>query len=125
MRTRKANESEPLMRRRKGINAIETRLRMLTGIEPGRDLFTVRAVAGVETARAEIQAFVWNVGTERPDAKGEVRGDEPRRARVPMRDAGADRFVVAMKPGNAGGAKGPACPASSMRQPFKGGGACV
>ncbi len=67
---------------------------MLTGIEPGRDLFTVRAVAGVEAARAEIQAFVWNVGTERPDAKGEVRGEDPRRASVPMRDAGADRFVV-------------------------------
>jgi hypothetical protein len=69
------------------------------------------------------QAFVWNVGTERLDVKGEVRGDEPRRASVPMRDDGADWSVVVMKPGNAGGAKGPACPASSMRQPNKWGGA--
>ena len=103
------------------MNAIETRLRMLPGIQPGRDLFTVRAVAGVEAARAEIQAFVWNVGTERPDVKGEVRGADPRRARVPMRDVGADWSVVAMKPGNAGRAKGPACPASKVGQPFRGG----
>lgn len=101
--------------------AIETRLRMLSGIQPGRDLFTVRAVAGVEAARAEFQAFVWNVGTERPDVKGEVRGADPRRARVPMRDVGADWSVVAMKPGNAGRAKGPACPASKVGQPFRGG----
>ena len=120
MRTRKANASEPLMRRRKGMIAIETRLRMLFGMKPGRDLFMVRAVAGVETARAEIQALVWNVGTERPDAKGEVRGADLRRARVPMRDAGADWFVVARKPGNAGRAKGPACPASCVSQPSGG-----
>ncbi len=100
--------------------AIETRLRMLSGIQPGRDLFTVRAVAGVEAARAGIQAFVWNVGTERPDVKGEVRGADPRRARVPMWDAGADWSVVAMKPGNAGRAKGPACPASKVGQPSRG-----
>jgi hypothetical protein len=120
VRTRKANESEPLMRRRKGMIVIETRLRILSGIQPGRDLFTVRAMAGVEAARAEIQALVWNVGTERPDVKGEVRGVDPRRARVPMRDAGADWSVVAMKPGNAGRAKGPACPASKVGQPSRG-----
>jgi hypothetical protein len=41
------------MRRRKGKTVIETRLRYICpGIKPGRDLFTVRAVAGVEVARA-------------------------------------------------------------------------
>ncbi len=38
-----------------------------------------------------------------------------------MRGEGADRLVVAMKPGNAGGAKGSSCPASAMCQPERGG----
>ena len=38
-----------------------------------------------------------------------------------MRDAGADQLVVAMKPGNAGGAKGLNCPAKSEGQPETGG----
>ena len=119
VRVRKANASEPLMRRRKGMIVIETRLRMKSWDEarkgpaygPGGD----RRRSGA----SRIQAFVWNVGTERPDAKGEVRGVVPRRARVPKRDAGADRSVVALKPGNAGGAKGPACPASNAGQPSR------
>lgn len=117
VRTRKANESEPLMRRRKGQNAIETRIRISPGTKPGRNLLTVRVMVGVEAARVENQALVWNVGTERPDGKGEARGEVLRRASVPMQDAGADRFAVAMKPGNAGIAKEPACPASSECQP--------
>lgn len=149
VRVRKANASEPLMRRRKGMIVIETRLRMKSWDEarkgpaygPGGD----RRRSGA----SRIQAFVWNVGTERPDGtirrkanrtawptrpwppegqgpkarvKGEARGEELRRARVPMRDAGADRSVVARRPGNAGGAKGPACPASGTVQPVRGGG---
>lgn len=38
-----------------------------------------------------------------------------------MRGEGADRPVVAMKPGNAGGARGPACPALAVGQPVRGG----
>jgi hypothetical protein len=41
------------------------------------------------------------------DAKGEPGDGSPVEGRVPMRDTGADGFVVVMKPGNAGGAKGP------------------
>jgi hypothetical protein len=37
--------------------------------------------------------------------------------RVPMRGEGAERPVRAMKPGNAGGAKGPCHPAEVMGQP--------
>jgi RNA-directed DNA polymerase len=45
-----------------------------------------------------------------PDAKGELQTAESVRSRVPMREAGADCPVVAMKPGNAGGAKGTGYP---------------
>ncbi len=38
-----------------------------------------------------------------------------------MRGEGADGPVVAMKPGNAGGAKGPDSPAADARQPEMGG----
>ena len=58
-----------------------------------------------------------NMGTWRPDAKGETQGEITRRVRVPKRDAGTDQLVVAMKPGNAGGAKGLDCPVSGMGQP--------
>jgi hypothetical protein len=40
---------------------------------------------------------------------------------VPMRGAGADGLVVAMKPGNAGGAKEPDSPALGSGQPARGG----
>jgi hypothetical protein len=38
-----------------------------------------------------------------------------------MRGAGTDGFAVAMKPGNAGGAKGPDTPAEEIGQPERGG----
>jgi hypothetical protein len=41
--------------------------------------------------------------------------------RVPMRGEGADGLVVAMKPGNAGGAKGPNFLADDVGQPAMGG----
>ena len=68
---------------------------------------------------SRVQALVRNVGTERLDAKGEAQMDI-QRVSVPMRDDGADWFVVVVKPGNAGGAKGPACPALDGGQPYGG-----
>jgi hypothetical protein len=68
-----------------------------------------------------VQALVWNVGTEYSDAKGDVQGETPRRASVPMRSNGADWLVVAMKPGNAGGAKKLGCPVSGVCQLARGG----
>src|SRR5437016_13329585 len=55
-----------------------------------------------------------------------VRGSEnPKRqireGRVAVRGTGADRLVVAMKPGNAGGAKGTGRPGSLGGQPPSGG----
>jgi hypothetical protein len=38
-----------------------------------------------------------------------------------MRDTGTDGFVVATKPSNAGGAKGPDLPAKDVGQPATGG----
>jgi hypothetical protein len=37
-----------------------------------------------------IQAFAWNLGTCRPDDKGETQVEDPPRVRVPMRNTGAD-----------------------------------
>jgi len=109
------------MRRRKFVNVIETRLRLSAwnkarkgpAYGPGGD----RRIGGV----SPIQAFVRNMGTWRPDAKGDAQEGGPSRARVPKRDAGADQLVVAMKPSNAGGAKGLDRPASGVRQPERGG----
>ena len=59
-----------------------------------------------------IWALAWNVRTRRPggpaddrSGEGEVQAGETVRAGVPMPDTGADRLVVAVMPGNAGGAK--------------------
>jgi hypothetical protein len=43
------------------------------------------------------QALVWNVRTCRSDAKGDVRVAETTRARVPMRNTGAERPVVGLR----------------------------
>ena len=61
-----------------------------------------------------VQAPVWNVRTCRLDMPvgfGQLVTGEPQaagtvRGRVPVRGTGADRLVVAVRPGNAGGAKG-------------------
>jgi hypothetical protein len=43
------------------------------------------------------QASMWNAGTCRPDAKGDVQSAETERIRVPMRGTGAEQPVVVMK----------------------------
>jgi hypothetical protein len=145
---RKTNESEPLMRRRKVPNVIETRplwrpwdeARKGPVYGPGGD----RRIGGVSL----IQAFMWNMGTWRPDTtirreanrtawpvgswppegrgpkarvKGDTQGEATSRVRVPKRDAGADQLVVAVKPGNSGRAKGLDRLASGVGQPERGG----
>ena len=44
-----------------------------------------------------VQALVWNVGTCRPDVKGEIQVEETIRMRVPMRGTGAEQPVVGRK----------------------------
>ena len=41
-----------------------------------------------------IRAFVRNVGTYRPDVKGEIQVEETTRMREPMRGTGADQLVL-------------------------------
>lgn len=62
-----------------------------------------------------------NVGTCRADVKGEAQVVGTMRASVPMRRTGAEQPVLAMKPGNAGGAKGLRHSVSSRGQPARGG----
>ena len=132
----KASASEPLMTRRKMTGDIETRESLRPWEEPGGCLSIGQVVSGVEVARA------WSglsCGTCEPAPrcggrpvvfgpaagrlKREPRAAETARGRVAMRGAGADRLVVAGKPGNAGGAKGTGRPGSRCGQPPWAGGA--
>jgi hypothetical protein len=117
----KTNVSEPSRSCRKRRDAIETRLQLLawdkSGGRPANCPDGGRHKDGVSPA----QALVRNMGTCRPDAKGDPRSGRPTRGRVPMRGEGTDGLVEAMKPGNAGGAKGPDTSALGTGQPAMGG----
>jgi len=117
----RANASEPLMSCRK-------RLRC------HRNQASFRCL-GQSPAGACLRAGWWPADRWREPGSGfhvergnlalRCQGSNPRestlRVRVPKRSAGADRLVVVMKPGNAGGAKGPNRPASDVGQPARGG----
>ena len=77
----------------------------------------VRCVGGVTL----FQALLGNVGTGRADAKGEIQVVSATRMSVPMQRTGADPLVVAMKSGNAGGAKGRGHSVLAVGQPARGG----
>jgi len=108
VRIEKANESEPLVMRRKRRNVIETGLQSLVRDKLGGYLFTDQAVTGAKVVRARFRLLC---GTWEPSrrCKGKSPSGRPMRRKVPMRRGGADWPVVAMKPGNAGGARGPTC----------------
>lgn len=116
------NESKPLyIKCRNRRNVIETRGSLYAWDEvwgvpaycPDGD----RHKGGMNVVRARGR----NVGPCGADAKGEGQGEELARPRVPMRHRGADRLIVAMNPGNAGGAKGAGNLAAGMDQPAMGG----
>lgn len=121
VRARKANASEPSMSCRNGHN--RHRKQIAFGVceevqrEPAYWLGGGRQIGGAIL----VQAFMRNVGTWRSDAKGEAQGATTPRVRVPRRSAGADQLAVAMRPGNAGGAKGLNRPAAEVGQPGRGG----
>lgn len=112
------NEIEPLILKcRKRSNVIETR-----GLSLTWDKVWKRPAYGPDGDRHKggmsvIRARTRNVGPCGADAKGEGRGDELTRPRVPMRHRGADCPIVVWKPGNAGGAKGANGSAKEMDQP--------
>jgi hypothetical protein len=127
----KASASEPLMKRRNKLGDIKTRESFRLWDESGGCLLIGQAVSGVEVARAWSGLLCgtcepvprwggWPVERLWPAAgclERELRAAETARGRVAMRGAGADRLVVAVKPGNAGGAKGTGRPSSVGGQP--------
>lgn len=128
----KANVSEPLMKCRKRSDDIETGVQLLPRDEPGGYLSTALVVSGTKVARARFRlrwgtwerlAPILSTGCWAGRREGELQAAETVRGRVPIRGRRADRLVVAMKPGNAGGAKGTGCPGSFGGQPAWPGGA--
>ena len=67
------------------------------------------------------QAFVWNVGTCRLDAKGKPQAGRHVRGKVLMRGTGTEQPVVARKSVKADGAKGLRHPVLEIGQPEMGG----
>ena len=112
---------------------IKTEESRYLGMSLGENLPTAQMVPGMEVARAWLRLWckTWEpvaskaaVGLgERParPSKGEPQAAETARGRVPMRGTGTDRLVVAMKPGNAGGAKQAGCSGWLGGQPPRGG----
>ena len=132
VRAGKANVSEPPLKRRKRSGVIETGVQSLPREEPGGCLLTGQVVTGVKVARARLRHWhgTWEplapmglAGCWAGQPKGVPQAAETARGRVPVRGRGADRLVVAVRPGNAGGAKGTGCPGALGGQPEWPGGA--
>jgi hypothetical protein len=123
--------SEPLLKCRKRSNDIKTGVQLLLRDESERYLFTALVVSGMKVARARfrLQCETWErlapirpVSCWRDRREGGPQAAETVRGRVPMRGRRADHPVVAVRPGNAGGAKGTGCPGLVDDQPeFLGG----
>ena len=129
--TEKANVSEPLMKCRKRIDDIETGVQLLPRDEPGGYLSTALVVSGIKVARARFRRWcgtwerlapILSTGCWAGRREGEPQAAETVRGGVPMRGRRADYPVVAVMPGNAGGAKGMGCPGSFVDQPVGSGG---
>jgi hypothetical protein len=128
---KKASESKPPMKRRKIMGGIKTGESLRPRDQPGGCLLTGQAVPGVEVARAWLgllcgtcepvvprpRAASGAVSAHGRSLKRDPQAAEIVRGRVAMRGTGADRLVVAMRPGNAGGAKGTGRPGSFGGQP--------
>lgn len=125
VRFKKMNASEPSMKCRKCIDDIKTEGWSYPREKSGRNLNRYPGGVRHRDGMSLNQAPIWNMGTCRSDdeakqARKYVSSEPIReklqmaksmRARVPMRSTGAERPVVVMKPGNAGGAKGSYYPA--------------
>ena len=125
VRAKKANTSEPLMTCRKRSDDIKTGVELLPRDEPGGNLPTAQVVSGMKAARAwlRLRCGTWEPVAPRLRPGNRLREGDPRaadtaRGSVPG-GTGADRPVVATRPGNAGGAKGAGCPGSPLGQPAR------
>ncbi len=114
---------------RKPINDIKTGVRSMPREQPGRNLLTAQVVSGIQVARAWLGLCygTWEPvalnddgwprgarpaigdgrlrGTRRP-SKGDPQAVDQREAEYRRQRTGADHPVLAVKPGNAGRAKG-------------------
>src|SRR3989442_6797604 len=116
---------------RKLMGGIETGCGVRVRDEPGGCLLIGQVVSGVEVARAwsGLRCGTCEPVVPRPRTaggaasacgcawRGAPRAAEPVRGGVPMRGTGADRLVVAVRPGGAGGAKGAGHPGLLVGQP--------
>ena len=105
VRIRETNESEPLMTRRNSeiCRQNQGRFYLLGQVCRTPDDWASggRRIGGVKL----IQASVRNCGNPSFRCKGRSTSGGNHEARVPMRSTGTDRPVVALKAGNAAGAK--------------------
>jgi hypothetical protein len=117
------------MKCRKRSDDIKTGVESLPRDEPGGYLSTDQVVSGMKAARAWFRLWygawepdprycpvvhltVWSPGWRERD----LQVAATTRGRVAVRGTGANRLVVAVKFGNAGGAKGAGCPGRSGGQ---------
>ena len=128
MWAKKVNVSKPPMECRKPSDDVETGVELLLRDQPGGYLPTAQAASGIKAARAwprllrgtcEPATSILGLSSEALGRvrEGESQAAETARDRVPRRGAGTGRLVVAMKPVNAGGAKGAGCPGLLTGQP--------
>ena len=125
VRAGKTNASEPLMTCRKARRRHRNQAR-----EVGLGRSSEEACRGSEwwpayrrrEPRAGVRAERGNLP---PRCKGRNSSGGPTRMSVPRRGGGTDRLVVARKPGNAGGAKGPAFPGVRDRSTHVGRSRCL
>jgi hypothetical protein len=80
VRFRETNESEPLMRCRKQLGDVKTGGLPLPPEEPRGNLLTIWVASSHAGGVNLDQALVWNVGTCRPDAKGETQAGRTRKS---------------------------------------------
>ena len=78
MRAKETNASEPSMTCRKRRDDVKTGGLSLTRDKSGGDLLYCPGGVRHEGGVNSVQALVWNVGTCRPDAKGEAQAADPR-----------------------------------------------
>lgn len=106
VRVRETNESEPSMTRRNSETCRQNQRRfyLLGPACRGPDDWASgdRRIGGVKL----IQASMRNCGNQSLRCQGRSTSGENHEASVPMRSTGTDRLVIAMKAGNAAGAKG-------------------
>ena len=97
VRSMQTNESEPSMTCRNSLKSRRNRGGAVTRDEgrgePDEYSTGVRHEGGVNVDQASLR----NVGTCRPDAKGEAQVAETASARVPMRGTGTEMLVVGWK----------------------------